>query len=155
VGIPTATAGPGPETEAEPKGSKISHRGNKILWVDDKPESNAFEIAQLRSLGLEVDLARSTAEGMRKFEQAARSYDLVLSDIGRTEDGQYERKAGLELLKQIRSAQSDVPVLFFTTSRTAELKPIREAVESDKYARVTGSTTELFDMIHEALAKKS
>src|SRR5262249_25165137 len=98
---------------------------------------------------------RSTAEGMRMFEDADPHYDIVLSDIGRTEDGKYERKAGLDFLKEIRASQSDIPVLFFTTERTARLRPIREAVDADKNAYATGSTTELFVQINKALARQA
>src|SRR5215813_10727938 len=139
------------ETQAE--ASKPTLRSNRVLWVDDKPEGNAFAIAQFRSIGLRVDLAKSTAEGMRMFEEADPPYDLILSDIGRTEDGRYERTAGLNLLTQIRNVQGDIPVLFFTTRRTAQLGPIRQAVEADKNTYTTVSATELFVLINRALAR--
>jgi CheY-like chemotaxis protein len=149
----TIAAASGSENDAEPNRSQSSP--TRILWVDDKPEGNAFAIDQLRSIGLEVDLAETTAEGMRKIDEADPPYNLVLSDIGRTEEGNYERFAGLSLLKQVRSVQSDLPVLFFTTSRTERLKPVRDVVDSDKNAYVTSSTTKLFDLINKALKKTS
>jgi len=153
--IAAEAARSGSNGEAEPESSKPSRLGNRILWVDDKPETIALSIAQLRSIGLEVELASSTAEAMRKVEEANPPYDLVLSDIGRYEDGKSVPKAGLVLLKQIRSLHGDLPVLFFSTARTIGLRPIREAIDADKNVYGTGSTTELFDLINRVLTKTS
>lgn len=130
--------------------SEPSARGRRILWVDDKPESNAFEIAQLQSVGLQIDTAKTTSEGIKILDRGP-AYDLVISDIGRTENGRYERKAGLDFLSLLRKENDQVPVIFFTTRRTAELTPVKNAISSDPNVYATGSTVELFKLVSEAL----
>lgn len=144
---------PPSEGKSAQETSTPARKDTKILWVDDKPQGNALEIGQLKSLGFEIHLAESTADGMRMIEEADPPYDLVLSDIGRTEDGTYQRMAGLELLRQIRSVREELPVLFYTTHRTAQLRPIRDAVDADRNAYATGSTTEVFSLINKVIRK--
>lgn len=56
----------------------------RILWVDDKPESNAFELASLRKL-FTVDVATTTSEALKRL--VAEDYEAVISDIVRVEGG--------------------------------------------------------------------
>ena len=100
--------------------------GGKLLWVDDKPEGNAFEIAELRSIGMHVDLAKTGQEALQIFSDSEPPCDLLLSDVGRIEDGSYKRLAGLELLQQLRSSGTTVPVLFCkSASGAAQADPRR------------------------------
>jgi hypothetical protein len=43
---------------------------HRILWVDDYPDNNAYEVEALQRKGVVVDLARSTAEAMRAVHTA-------------------------------------------------------------------------------------
>ncbi len=46
------------------RGSSGPASNERILWVDDHPENNAFEIARLRSVGISIDQASSTDEAL-------------------------------------------------------------------------------------------
>jgi len=82
--------------------------GAQILWVDDHPENNIYERRVFRSLGIFVDLARSTEEALEMLRQTR--YDAVISDMER--DG--IRDEGLKMLKQMRQHQLMRPVIFYT-----------------------------------------
>ena len=91
-----------------------------ILWVDDVPDNNQALIAALRSLDIEVVLARSTEEGLRIFDR--RSFGLVITDLGRQEGDRYNDTAGLDLIKAIHEKDPSVPILVFGTHRASTMK---------------------------------
>ena len=120
-----------------------------ILWVDDTPDDNALELAKLRDDGLEVLLARSTAEAMDVLS-LRRGIRAIVTDLGRSEDGEFRSHAGLALLRQLREAEQDQPVLVYTSSRRVELDR-QDALEAGAIA-VTASPTELFAALRRLLA---
>jgi CheY-like chemotaxis protein len=84
--------------------------GGRLLWVDDAPSNNRLEVQALREMGIEIDTAVSNAEAAAYAR--SRSYDLVISDIGRSsplEDDQ----AGLILPSVLREAGSKVNVIYY------------------------------------------
>jgi CheY-like chemotaxis protein len=56
-------------------------RGARVLWVDDNPENNHFELRSLQSLGIDVEIARSTNDALALL--SAGQYDAVISDMKR------------------------------------------------------------------------
>ncbi|MDX2595919.1 response regulator [Streptomyces sp. WI03-4A] len=82
--------------------------GGKILWVDDHPENNTPLIELFRATGMEVDTALSTDEALINLRR--HSYDIILSDIGRTGDPQ----AGITLLDELDQLGIDTPVVLYT-----------------------------------------
>ncbi|MGE3289705.1 MAG: response regulator [Pseudonocardia sp.] len=106
-GVPPAPVGP----EA---------RHSRILWVDDQPQNNALLIDQLMSSGVTVDLARTTAEGLALAGR--HGYGAVITDMSRDEDGRYQERAGLDLVRQLRAAGDTTPVMVFTSSRSVRDK---------------------------------
>jgi CheY-like chemotaxis protein len=71
-------------------------QGAQILWVDDNPDNNIYERSILRSLGIFVDLARTSAEALSMLSQT--QYDVVISDMSR--DGVADE--GLRFLAEMR-----------------------------------------------------
>lgn len=81
-GAPATTTDPRDVVEALPTPrSQRRLQGKRILWVDDRPENNHFERQTLEALGVRIDLSTSTEEALQKTRQ--RSYDLIISDMGR------------------------------------------------------------------------
>jgi CheY-like chemotaxis protein len=119
-----------------------------VLWVDDKPEANALEIAKLRDDGVEVLQARSTAEATDVLT-LRRGVQAVITDLGRVEDGEYRPHAGLALLRQLREASFEQPVLVYTSARGVERD--REDAVAAGARLVTASPTELFAALRELL----
>ena len=83
-----------------------------ILWFDDFPSNNAFLIEQFQNEGLDIQLALSTAEGMSKFQSG--DFNLIITDLDRTEGGIDNRFAGLDLIKKVRTQNQNIPILVYT-----------------------------------------
>jgi CheY-like chemotaxis protein len=102
-----------------PAPSKTAGKTNpslfSILWVDDYPSNNAFLIDQLQKDGAEVKLALSTVEGLKYFENS--TFNMIITDLGRQENGRDNPFAGLDLIKQIRALDSNVPILVYAGFR--------------------------------------
>ena len=56
---------------------------NRVLWVDDRPENNAYERQAFEAIGLRFTLALSTDEAFHQLGQ--RKYAAIISDTGRRE----------------------------------------------------------------------
>lgn len=123
--------------------SGASLRGYSILWVDDKQMGNAYEANLLKNLGASITQARSTKEGMKLFESG--SFDLVISDIKRNEDGQSNYRAGYELAEQLNAKGAVIPLIFYTG--TARVDPSMARIAF----KVTDKPDELIHAVLEAL----
>jgi two-component system copper resistance phosphate regulon response regulator CusR len=78
----------------------------KVLYVEDDPEARTFVSRALRESGFVVDTA---GEGETGFELASSgSYDILILDV------KLPGISGFELLRRLRRAGVDVPVLFLT-----------------------------------------
>ena len=149
---PPAAPGAPPGTEAEAPTPGTPAAGAEratILWVDDNPDANALEVAKLRDDGLEVLVARSTAEAMDVLS-LRRGVRAIVTDLGRSEDGEFRSHAGLALLRQLHEAEQDQPVLVYTSARRAELD--RQDALAAGATTVTASPTELFAALRRLLA---
>ena len=79
-----------------------------ILWVDDHPENNVNEVGMLQDLKAEVVQVTNNDAALTLF--AKRNFDVVLSDISRTDDP----TAGLKLAPLLREAgHASVPVILY------------------------------------------
>jgi CheY-like chemotaxis protein len=155
---PTPPAPPGPtgppaSPGAGPAGAEAPARPEEgpptILWVDDDPDANALELAKLRDDGVEVLLARSTAEAMDVLS-LRRGVGALVTDLGRAEDGEFRSHAGLALLRQLHEAEQDQPVLVYTSPRRVELDR-QDALDAGASV-VTSSPIELFAALRRILA---
>ena len=140
-------------TERSPAGTAAAspqpYQGRPtVLWVDDKPEGNALELAKLRDDGVEVLQARSTAEAMDVLT-LRRGVQAIVTDLGRVEGGEYRPHAGLALMRQLREAGFEQPVLVYTSARGVARD--REDAVAAGAERVTASPTELFAALRELL----
>jgi len=145
IGRPVAEA---PQAEAHLNGR---HFAGAVLWVDDQPKNNSFLVGQLTDKGVNVDLALSTSEGLRMFGD--RTYAVVVSDMGRTEDGIFKSTAGLELLRQIRASKGTVPFIFYTTFRAT--REYRTEALSLGATAITSSPTEILGLLQSAFGAKT
>jgi CheY-like chemotaxis protein len=109
-----------PAKSIEPLPISIQQKGSKnhLLWVDDYPSNNAFLIDKMRENGIEVTLSLSTADALRKIEN--NSFDAVITDLGRKEDGGENPFAGLDLIKGLSSKATELPILVFAGHRGLE-----------------------------------
>lgn len=82
-------------------------RGRRALWVDDNPSSTFYERVALSEMGVSVDVATSSEEGVI----AGRNLrpDVIVSDMERDADG----KAGLRFLQMVRQSGVGCPIVFY------------------------------------------
>lgn len=62
-------------------------------------------------------LAGSTAEAMRELQR--NRVDMIISDMGRTEQGRYVADAGLQLLQQLRTQGHAEPFTIYSSAKLA------------------------------------
>jgi CheY-like chemotaxis protein len=149
---PADRAGPPPSPGAGPTGvqAPAADQGRPtVLWVDDDPDASTLELAKLRDDGVEVLLARSTAEAMDVLS-LRRGVRAIVTDLGRAEDGEFRSHAGLALLRQLHEAEQDQPVLVYTSDRRVELDR-QDALDAGATV-VTASPIELFAALGRVLA---
>lgn len=140
-------ASPSAATSTPPK----PVRGGSILWVDDYPINNALIFEKLESDGFRVDRALSTREGLRLFSQ--RNYDMVLSDMGRNEDGAEVPDAGVVLTDALRKIDKTIPIFIYCSHRARDMQGqrARDAGAND----ITTSAVELYGYIEDAMRAAS
>jgi hypothetical protein len=112
---------------------------DRIVWVDDRPEGNRLELAELRRY-FDVITANSTGEGL---DQVAKSPEdtAVITDAVRVEGGEENFNAGLDLIEALQARSLAIPVYVFCGFDTAE-KYAEPLVHAGAWL-VTGSFTEL------------
>lgn len=86
-----------------------------ILWGDDNPANNAFLIEKLERDGCQIRKELSTSAAMAALRSDR--FDIVISDLGRVEDGRANDFAGLDLLSSMKEKQITVPTLIFAGNR--------------------------------------
>jgi DNA-binding response OmpR family regulator len=78
----------------------------RILCVEDDEDSCEMIALLLEQLSLEVKTASTAAEALRIIEQEA--FSLIILDTWLTEG------SGIELCKQVRSFDSQTPIIFYS-----------------------------------------
>jgi CheY-like chemotaxis protein len=111
---------------------------NKILWVDDRPENNAYEREAFESQGIEFSLALSTNEAIEILN--SNKYAAIISDMGRKEGSQ----EGYVLLEKIRKSGLNTPFFIYAGSNSQEHKVM--ALERGAQGS-TNRAQELFEMV--------
>jgi CheY-like chemotaxis protein len=117
----------------------------RILWVDDNPEDNAYEIAKLRNDGYQIVQAVSTDSAMHVLLSGRLGVDAVISDMGRHEGGQHQPRAGLNFIKEAREAGVQVPIFIYASPGAIERN--QEELLDAGGNGATSSALELFELI--------
>lgn len=120
----------------------------RVLWIDDHPENNVYEVQALQRKDVTVDQARSTADGLDAVLHATVPYDVVITDIGRKENGEDHPQAGLEFIRQFRKEDSDRPVFVYASA--AAVGRLSEEITAAGASGATSSATELLEMLGRA-----
>jgi hypothetical protein len=135
------TATSGPTHTSQP----IIASGNLLLWVDDRVEANVYERARLAELGIRVVQAESTRSALRTIHDGG-PFSAIISDMARVEDGgRLNPTAGLDLLREIRGAGNETPVVFYSSSRS--LDGTIDRLEGTANTSYTSSPSELMRLL--------
>ena len=121
----------------------------RLVWVDDNPANNAYEIARLREDGVEVVELTSTAEALTALVSEQLPTRAVISDMVRREAGKYNQEAGLDLIRRLREAGLTVPIFVYCSSRA--LKRTEGEVMSAGGNGAMASAVELMERLREVL----
>ncbi len=118
--------------------------GRSILWVDDNPANNELAMRALRKLLLDVVQVTSTQAAIGAME--TRTFDLVISDMGRGDN----MRAGYDLLEQLRGSGRTVPFFIFSSEDRPEFR-----VEAKRRGAqlATNDMIELIDCVVSTLGK--
>jgi CheY-like chemotaxis protein len=119
-----------------------------VLWVDDRPSNNRREMDQLEAQGIRVTPVTSTEGALRELGANAAKYGLVITDMSRGLD----RRAGYTLLRQMRDAGLELPVVIYAGSGSLE----RDA-EARRNGALgsTNSPIRLFELVGQAFQGES
>ncbi len=139
-GAPAPAAAP-----ASPATRTASPARKSILWVDDRPENDAFEIAKLQEDGYEIATATSTKAALAQLESGSVWPDLVISDMGRREGTLYRRTAGLDLIRAVRAKNIDVPIFIYASNEA--VRKYSDQVREAGGNGITASPMELMEFI--------
>lgn len=124
---------------------KGKNKFRRILWVDDYPGNNESLVSQLQVEGIEVVEALSTRQAMEILASGKSVFDLLLSDMGRNEDGKEQPDAGIQLVRRVREARIRTPIYIYTSASQAANR--REDTLKAGGNGITCSVHELFEWI--------
>lgn len=133
--------------QSEPSTETISFeplpaRG-RLLWVDDNPDNNIYEIQSLEEKDVVVTTVTSTEQALGELSR--RTYDAVITDMGRKENGAFNGRAGLELVEAVHEKYPEIGLYVFTTGKMVRN---RQAELLDAGATgVTSSSVQLLAML--------
>jgi CheY-like chemotaxis protein/outer membrane murein-binding lipoprotein Lpp len=116
----------------------------RVLWVDDHPENNAFEIAALRRRGVEIIEAKSTRQA-ESILNSGQPVDAVITDMGRDEEDGFKPDAGLELIGKVTGPGAGIPAVVYTSANA--LARTRDSAMGAGATGATSSGTELLDIL--------
>lgn len=112
-----------------------------LLWIDDFPNNNIYEMKFLRDLGIHIDTAVSSEEAERSL--ASNYYDLVLSDIGRGDNP----TAGTDFMQKRASEGHPLPpVIFYSSSK-------RHSAATSAAFGITNYAEELFHLVIDVIER--
>ncbi|MDX2101106.1 MAG: response regulator [Alphaproteobacteria bacterium] len=119
----------------------VNHRHHSLLWVDDNPDNNIWEIRAFDAIGISVTCAKSTREALEKLEGT--QFSAIISDMGRAEGD----REGYVLLEQVRRRGIEAPFFIYSSSN----HPDHIAEAQRKGAQATNNPQRLYSMVVEAL----
>lgn len=102
------------------EGSQASSKSlRRVLWVDDHPEYNTYELESLRRI-FDVVTATSNDEAFTILGQ--REIDALITDVGRDEDSAGDLPGGVRLVHSIRegSGTAQLPILVYTSAASIQ-----------------------------------
>ncbi|HEU4759894.1 MAG TPA: response regulator [Dehalococcoidia bacterium] len=137
-----------PSTLAEPT---LFEPKGRILWVDDRPDNNAYEIAKLEKDGYEIQKVTSTQAALDVLRSRSEKPTAIISDMSRREGLLPRHTAGLELIREVRALKLDMPIYIYASGEALKYRQrVREAGGNG----ITASPIELFHMIETDAARE-
>jgi CheY-like chemotaxis protein len=132
-----------------PKGKRVNGKSkkksrNRVLWVDDYPGNNKAIMDVYRGQGIRFDLALDSEQALDYLGK--RSYDLIISDMGRGP----EPDAGIKMIDEIKTKFADHPPIIIYSGESATEKYGKNAMDKGA-SLVTASARDLVLKMNEIL----
>lgn len=115
-------------------------RGARILWVDDRPENNAWERELFHSFGAVVVAVESTRSALACLQKEA--FHLAISDIHRHDDP----AGGIAGAGEIRAVAPNMPIVFYVQELASSQSP-------DGAHGITNEPNELLHLVLDRLER--
>jgi hypothetical protein len=97
-------------------------RQKALLWVDDNLHAVHDEVEAFKALGIPVSTTACTDDAMDLLRNRGNDFGVVVSDVEREANSH----AGLDLLIELRKAQSSVPFFFYDSNSSKLTRKILE-----------------------------
>jgi CheY-like chemotaxis protein len=130
-----------------------------VLWVDDHPENNTYELDSLQE-SFTVITARSNAEAQKVLANV--QIDAVISDIGRDDDSIGGDPGGVQLMEILRASfgAEGPPILYYTSEKSvrrygSELEAEGAVVVTSLFSGLTRGLRQLEERNLEGLAAQA
>jgi CheY-like chemotaxis protein len=142
-----AAASSGQITQVAESAAKANVANSRVLWVDDNPDNNVYEMNALEALGVRFDTVTSTKEALERLTSS--KYQLVITDYARRDDP----KGGETLLADLHNIKDAPPLIIYSSGWTPERE---KDVKAKGAFGETNRPVELFQLAISALqgAKK-
>lgn len=86
-------------------------RNRAVIWVDDLPQNNVYEVHVLELLGLKVIQVTNNEDAISMIKSSSQRIHVAISDIGRPD----REPSGLELLDSFAENSLDIPLIYYVT----------------------------------------
>jgi CheY-like chemotaxis protein len=101
-----------PKSKRVNDGQSKEKSKNHVLWVDDYPANNRAIMDVYRRLGVEFDLVVDSEQALDQLGK--KSYDLIISDIGRHS----EHDAGIKMIHEMKTKYPELPPIIIYSGDT-------------------------------------
>ncbi len=119
--------------------------GRRVLWVDDEPQNNEHGIKALQTQGVQVITCRTTQEALQQI--ARDTFDVIITDQLRYENGIRNDTAGNELVRKMRESGINVPVILSTAF------PNRDEARRLGFYDATNTQHGIFELVMKAIQR--
>ncbi|MBM9615927.1 PAS domain S-box protein [Desulfobulbus rhabdoformis] len=132
------------------KNGSVILKGTPVLVIDDTPEDREILEAMLKEIGMEVQCAASSAEGIEKIGQAdaqGTPYALVLVDW------QLGQADGIDLVRQLADLGLNTQPVLLLMSAFTEVPPL-QSIQKMGISRILAkpiTASHLFNMLMEVM----
>ncbi len=123
-------------------------KGSNILLVEDNEINQEIIKDLLLESGIKIDIANNGLEAIKMFKSASNKYELILMDI------QMPVLDGYEATKEIRTINSNIPIIALTANAMKEDIEKTKLVGMNKHLNKPIEVEKLFETLLEFISKK-
>jgi len=132
---------------------------DKVIIAEDQESSNLSVQKTMEELRItQSDYVYYCDDALNKIQaarQKGRAYDLLITDLHFEADGTFQKiGGGLDLIRAVRKAQPEIPVLVFSAEgRASVINDLYKNYEIDAYVRKARHDVKELKLAFEALSK--